>query len=144
VPTYSWGIPNLRGPDGPSKPPTEANCTRCHRWKPLEAFHPNPRLRTGLQSWCKECQLEATRQWRAENREYIENYNATRRAAYRAEHPLEERTCVVCGRPFTKRPDALVCGEECRRQRKLVQRKRLRGPWRERSPDGRWEPRGPR
>lgn len=55
--------------------------------------------------------------------------------AYRVEHPLEERTCVVCGRPFTKRPNALVCGEECRRKRKMEQRKR-RGPWRERSPDG--------
>jgi predicted nucleic acid-binding Zn ribbon protein len=50
--------------------------------------------------------------------------NARRRADYRAEHPLPTRPCVVCGENFSGRPDALVCGPECRRQRKLEQRRR--------------------
>ena len=126
VPHYSWDIPNLRGPDGPSKPPTEAYCTHCNQWKPLAAFSPNRKLRTGLQSWCRMCQTEATRQWRASNREYMENYNERRRREYRAAHPLPVRACVVCGKSFTKRPNALVCGEDCRRKRKMEQRKRPR------------------
>ena len=44
--------------------------------------------------------------------------NAMRRARYRAANPLPERPCVVCGRLFTKRPDAVVCGERCRERRK--------------------------
>jgi hypothetical protein len=62
------------------------------------------------------------------NRDYLESYNAKRRAEYRSEHPLPTRPCVVCGQPFSGRPDALVCSEECRRQRKLEQRRALRTP----------------
>ena len=33
-----------------------------------------------------------------------------RRARYRVEHPRSERACVgECGRPFTGRPDRIVC-----------------------------------
>jgi len=42
-------------------------------------------------------------------------------AEYREAHPLPSRPCVVCGKPFSGRPDALVCGPECRQQRKLEQ-----------------------
>jgi hypothetical protein len=59
---------------------------------------------------------EATRDWRARNRERV---NAERREAYREQHPLPVRACVICGRLFAKRADALVCGRERRRQRKL-------------------------
>ena len=69
---------------------------------------------------------EANRQWRVRNREYVERYNAARLSEYRAAHPLPTRPCLVCGEPFSGRPDALVCGEECRRLRKLEQRKGLR------------------
>jgi hypothetical protein len=34
-------------------------------------------------------------------------------------HPQGERNCVVCGRPFRCRPNALVCSADCRRERKL-------------------------
>jgi hypothetical protein len=74
----------LRGPDGPGKPPTEKRCVRCERWLPFEAFRANPRLRSGLNSWCKECQLERGRQWRAEHPEYEQRYNERRREAYQA------------------------------------------------------------
>jgi hypothetical protein len=62
------------------------------------------------------------------NPEHVERYNAERRAEYRAAHPLPTRPCVVCGKPFTRRPDALVCSKSCRRQRKIEQRQRLRRP----------------
>ena len=33
---------------------------------------------------------------------------------------------ALCGEPFSKRADALVCGERCRNRRKLEQRRALR------------------
>lgn len=52
--------------------------------------------------------------------------NAERRKAYREANPLPERPCIVCGRPFAKRPDALVCGPACRERRKAGRRRRAR------------------
>lgn len=83
VPSYSWGIHNLRG-----NPPTDARCTHCERWLPLERFAPNPRLRSGLNSWCRECQVGATRRWREANPGYQAAYNERRRLGAR------ERACV--------------------------------------------------
>ena len=66
---------------------------------------------------------QATRDWRKRNRDDI---NAARRIEYRAEHPLPEKRCVVCGGSFTKRPEAIVCGEECRRERNRARLERQR------------------
>jgi len=59
----------------------EKLCSRCERWLPTSEFRPNPRLSSGLHSWCRECCLERTRQWRAEHRE---EDNARQRARYHA------------------------------------------------------------
>jgi hypothetical protein len=75
------------------------------------------RMHLGRHSWCRECARAATRDWRERNRE---RENAERRAAYREANPLPERPCVVCGRPFAKRPDALVCSPNCRWRRKRL------------------------
>jgi hypothetical protein len=104
-------------------PRTGRWCRRCRQWLPADRFRPNPRLRGGLDSWCKACHADAVREWRAKNRDEV---NARRRQEYRAAHPLPTRPCVVCGKPFTGRPDALVCGQRCRRQRKIEQRRALR------------------
>ena len=98
-------------------------CCRCRQWLSPEAFRPNANYSCGLDSWCRSCHADATRQWRANNQDYVESYNERRRAEYRAAHPLSERPCVVCGEPFSGRRNALVCGERCRRQRKLEQRR---------------------
>jgi hypothetical protein len=63
IPSYSAGINDLRGP-GPLEPPTEKRCARCGQWLPLEAFRPNPRLRSGLGSWCKACHAKRMQEWR--------------------------------------------------------------------------------
>jgi hypothetical protein len=98
-------------------------CCRCRQWLSPDAFRPNANYTSGLDSWCRSCHADAVRDWRAKNPAYIENLNAKRRAEYRAAHPLPERPCVVCGKPMRKRPDALVCSPECRRLRKLEQRR---------------------
>jgi hypothetical protein len=103
--------------------PRERRCTGCCKWLPLEAFPANRRMHLGVSSRCRDCHREAVRDWRRRNRDRV---NAERRAAYRAAHLRVERPCVVCGRSFAGRPDALVCGGECRRLRKLEQRRELR------------------
>jgi hypothetical protein len=62
-------------------------CTRCGKWKPLDAFPLNLNISTGLSSSCRECQCEATRRWRARNRDYDREYrkrNPDKVAAYNA------------------------------------------------------------
>jgi hypothetical protein len=104
-------------------PRTRKRCPNCRKWLPFEAFSANRRVKSGRSSWCLECARSATRRWRAENRDGL---NERRRAEYRAANPLPTRPCTVCGRPFSGRPDALVCSKKCRRLRKLEQRRRLR------------------
>ena len=100
-------------------------CCGCRRWLPIEAFRPNPNNRNGIDSWCKPCHAEAVRKWREKNPEAVEAYNAARRREYREANPLTTRACAVCEKPMTRPGNVLVCGEDCRRQRKLEQRRAL-------------------
>ena len=61
--------------------PTEKRCVRCGESKPVAEFRRNPRMRDGFGSWCRECSVARTREWRAEHREEL---NARRRAEYAA------------------------------------------------------------
>jgi len=36
-------------------------CTRCKQVQTLDNFHPNPKMASGLNSWCRKCGSEATR-----------------------------------------------------------------------------------
>jgi hypothetical protein len=98
-------------------------CCSCRQWLTVEAFRPNPNNRNGIDSWCRPCHAAATREWRAQNRGYVDEYNAMRRGEYRKAHPLPARPCAFCGEPFAKRADALVCSERCRNERKREQRR---------------------
>jgi hypothetical protein len=118
--------PGFRERNAREKPATGKWCCRCRQWLSVRAFRPDPRLNGGLDSWCRACHAAAVREWRERNPEYIAASNAKRRQEYREAHPVRERPCIVCGRPMTKRPNALVCGEECQRKRKREQRRALR------------------
>jgi len=61
---------------------TQKRCTHCKEWLPNEAFLPNTRLKTGLASWCRQCAVKRTQQWRAENPDYIARTNTARRERY--------------------------------------------------------------
>ena len=69
-----------------------ASCRRCGERKPASEFWPNPKISTGLSSWCKDCQREASR---ASRERYRDRYNAKRR-----KDPLPPRGCPVCGNEF--------------------------------------------
>lgn len=58
-------------------------CTKCGETKPVEEYHKNPRTGDNLQTRCKSCQNEATRNRDARNRQTIRD--------------LYENQCGVCG-----------------------------------------------
>ena len=69
-------------------------CARCKRALPAGAFRPNPRMRCGLHSWCRDCTVARTRRWRAEHPDRVAATNAARR-----EGPFP-RTCLRCRHEF--------------------------------------------
>lgn len=89
-------------------------CTRCGQMLPREQFRPNLRLSSGVNSWCKPCQVERTRQWRAANNE---KYRRRKRQLYkRVIDSDREKTCARCGELFiapagTKRWVCTPCQE---------------------------------
>jgi hypothetical protein len=66
-------------------------CSKCGLMFPRDQFRVNPRLKSGVHSWCNTCHLERSRRWRAENRDRV---NAARRAG-----PFEV-VCRDCGETF--------------------------------------------
>jgi len=63
---------------------THKSCTHCQQWLPFDAFAPNPKLKSGRDSWCRKCRVTATQDWRARNRDEI---NRARREAYGSTKP---------------------------------------------------------
>jgi hypothetical protein len=66
-------------------------CKHCGQRKKAAKFPRNRRSGDGLSSWYKDCHLEATRRWRAEHREEI---NQRRRVVPRLLFDPESRTYV--------------------------------------------------
>jgi len=116
---------DLRLPSGElwrPRPPTGKRCSKCKRHLPFSAFRPNLKMRSGWDSWCRGCHLEANRRWRAAHPEAA-------RGRRRAE-PIEV-TCSECGESFLGRPDRVVCSRRCKDRRyarlhpdKLAEKKR--------------------
>lgn len=79
----------------PHSPPSreidrEKKCVHCEIVKPADDFRLNPRMRTGLHSWCKACTRESGRRWVSEHRVA---YNAARRKCPPGQ-------CASCGGRF--------------------------------------------
>lgn len=94
-------------------------CARCERHLPAGSFRPNPKMRQGLNSWCKSCSLDATQEWRSRNRAAI---NAQRRADYDAQRVFHDGVCQTCGATFRTTRRKLYCDPTCRRAWKRHQR----------------------
>jgi Uncharacterized protein containing a Zn-ribbon (DUF2116) len=91
-------------------------CCSCLDWLPAEEF------RDEVVGKCRKCVSAAAREWREMHPDAVREYNEQRRREYREAHPLPTRPCVVCGESFSKRPDAILCSEACREERKRQQR----------------------
>ena len=63
-------------------------CKDCDKEKPLEAFYADKRNADGLGSYCKSCQAQRTKEWRAANKERVKEnqrrYKKENRAIYTA------------------------------------------------------------
>jgi len=59
------------------------HCARCDRWLPPDSFSRNSAMLRGRSSWCRECAVERTREWRAANREAVNAATRKRHAATR-------------------------------------------------------------
>jgi hypothetical protein len=96
--------------------PTVKRCARGQRMRPAAEFPRNPRMQTGLGSWCLPCAAERTRQWRAENPDYVGAVNTARR-----EGPFP-KLCSDCGEEFQAKRRASTrcsgCQKKHRQQRK--------------------------
>ena len=61
--------PRLDRPDNQwVRPDGTKSCSKCERALPVDCFRTNPRLSSGLDSWCRECHVQANRAWRAHER----------------------------------------------------------------------------
>ena len=99
-------------------------CCGCLEWHPLDAFRPSETFNGGGRAggYCREYRSAAVRRWRDRNQDAVEEYNAARRIGPR------ELECVDCGASFTagaRGPASDRC-TDCRRQRKIEQRRPLR------------------
>lgn len=106
-------------------------CAKCRKALPAESFRPNPKMKSGVHSWCKPCTVESTREWRHRNRDEIarrkrEHYyanreaeNARRMAFFRRSQPLTERNCLACGKTFVpdQRNSQTHCAPDCTTRR---------------------------
>ena len=54
-------------------------CSACGETKPKEYFRPDPKMRCGLTSACKQCMHKRCQAWREKNREHV---NAENRKAF--------------------------------------------------------------
>jgi predicted Zn-ribbon and HTH transcriptional regulator len=90
-------------------------CPRCRQMLPAAAFRLNPKMRSGLSSWCRPCMAVRNREWRDANPEYVAAANAARRKA------PTPKNCSACGVEYSaKHPHSHRCPDcqsEHRRKR---------------------------
>ena len=97
--------------------PDFKHCSKCGQYLPAASFAPKANLRSGLNSWCRECHRAATRRWRTANPDHDLAWNTERRE--RTAKNKTSRTCLVCGGVIAdrRRKDSTVCSAACDRKR---------------------------
>jgi len=82
-------------------------CSKCKEFKKVEEFHKDKRRSDGLGSWCKECDYESEKQWRAKNPERLwarTTLNGHRKRGFEVDITIEAlteltkkaKTCPLC------------------------------------------------
>lgn len=72
----------------------EKECAKCHRVLPVENFSLNAKMVDGRQSFCRECQAEAYKNWASKQKRIKENQKNMEKLAPQA----KTKTCTKCGR----------------------------------------------
>jgi hypothetical protein len=101
----------------------EKECTKCRQIRPISLFSRDSSKRDGLYSSCKDCtaktlrsgQLEASRRWKARNREHIREYK--RRTYVPSPRPPKDPTAQTRARSNWKKrnPESLRADRARRR-----------------------------
>jgi hypothetical protein len=102
---------------------THKHCPHCAGYLLLEDFRPDPKLKSGLSSWCAKCSNEYNQKWRSEHRDQIDAYDLARRV-----EPTKLK-CSECDAEFYGRPNRKSCSPECRKLHKA----RLDTRWQKRA-----------
>jgi hypothetical protein len=58
--------------------PEQKSCANCGEMKPSAAFRPNVRMKSGLESYCRECSSAKSAEWRARNADRVRELDAKR------------------------------------------------------------------
>ena len=105
-------------------------CAKCREVLPADSFRPNPKMKSGVHSWCKPCTVASTREWRIKNQERVrrdrrahrlanlEKYRRLEFEQMRRRYPLVPKDCARCGRNFTpvRRNSQRYCLPECQKR----------------------------
>lgn len=73
-------------------------CTRCQQDKPLDAFAKHARIKSGRRSYCRACDSEIARKYRADNLEAV-------RASDKARHERDKGKRLAARREYRNRPE---------------------------------------
>jgi hypothetical protein len=46
-------------------------CAKCNELKPFDLFHPNIKMKSGYNSYCKKCQLKASADYQRRNKDAL-------------------------------------------------------------------------
>ena len=81
-------------------------CTRCKGQRPSSEFYRHKKVKSGLSSWCKECNRKYTSEWGKNHPEAIRKRSIAKRQKLR-EKVLElyggkDPMCKCCGEPEIK------------------------------------------
>lgn len=83
----------------------QKECTKCKQIKPVGAFSPNPRMKSGYASWCRECVNRKIRENYRGKKEKGERWKSceTEAQAYERNHrnyrERRGRLCKACADP---------------------------------------------
>lgn len=85
-------------------PDTMHRCGRCHQVLPKSEFNKRPRPRSALESYCKSCKLESTKNTRAiyEHRKKLEFFGITQNQ-FDLMSRAQKHCCAICRTPATTR-----------------------------------------
>lgn len=118
-------------------------CSRCRRLKSVDKFNKDKRLKDGLFSACKACELERGNLWRLANREKVAADARRYRKRHKARLKTLRKAWVIKNRQKIRRQKRAsrirLCGMTVQQYNDLLRSQRGRCFICRRKPTGRWK-----
>lgn len=87
-------------PHPPRKVPDEKTCGLCGEVKAAKEFRPNPRMKSGLDTYCRPCAVAKSRAWREANPDRVKALQSSRKP-----RTTEERWAIMLWVNYRIKPD---------------------------------------